>query len=121
MKEEYILREGIVRRAFGLAEWIDGSVSGGVIPPRIIVSFTPVHTPEKSEITVVYKYPELVHPCSDVTYHTAEPDKTYEITYIITKEGRFYAKDGKTVFPGEGYFDYKANVDEFYEKYGLCA
>ena len=88
----------IALKAFHLDEWIDGTADGGITPPRIILNITSSVVPNGSKVEIEYKYPEESHPCSDVTYHLSNPDRTYSSVYVLTDNRELYREDSEKLF-----------------------
>ncbi len=94
----------IALKAFHLDEWIDGTADGGITSPRIILNITFSVVPNGSKVEIEYKYPAESHPCSDVTYHLSDPDRTYSSIYVLTDNRELYREDSEKLFKNADVF-----------------
>lgn len=96
MKSRYELRELLACKLFDFNDYVQGTISGGVEAPRILIDMSFTHESDKTIAKMRYKYPLLsnvgVH-----TYHYLYPDKEYIETIEIDD-------------------DYESIIDKYYKK-----
>ncbi len=106
----------IAMDAFELEQDIDGELSGGIDPVKILLG---VQVVNDKTIEVKYTYPETCG-LSDVRYHVANAGKELSKMYEF-KNNRIYidGKDDLFVFAMEFDDSYKEKVKGFYNKWNL--
>lgn len=80
-------------KVWELSDWIEGTMSGGIGPSKIMVNCN-VHD---DSVEIEYKYPRTCG-LSDVIYHVVEPDKIRTDVFRFTDDG--ITMNGKP-FPGK--------------------
>ena len=105
----------IALKAFYLQDYITGTETGGIEPPRII---TEVRCLDGQAVDIEYTYPETCG-LSDVRYHHLGYGKKYTASYLIDNGKISILKDGKwdaNVF-GDVFLDEcRKEVERFYRE-----
>lgn len=81
----------IALNAFYLQDYITGTETGGIEPPRIIKD---VLCLDGQVVDIFYTYPETCG-LSDVRYHHTEAGKEFKESYLIDDGKFFILRDGK--------------------------
>ena len=110
----------IALKAFNLQDFIIGTETGGIEPPRII---TDVRCLDGQAVDIEYTYPETCG-LSDVRYHHAGYGKNYTVSYLIDNGKISILREGKwdaNVFGNVWLDECRKEVERFYEETGLEA
>ena len=91
MREYFI--ESWARRAFKEAVLFEGTLSGGIAPPKQFINCTVLGR----VVEIRYDLPETCG-LSDVRYHVTDPDRVRKDVFVFTDDGRMFMNG--TEFPG---------------------
>ena len=124
--------EEIARAAFELQDWINGSETGGIEPPRIIRDVAETSTDRGQKVEIEYTFPRTCG-LSDCLYHHEGAGKLYREVFYL-KGDRLLVEEveptscGLMIKLSDKVFDKSTWLDEvnrdiadFYKKWNLQA
>ena len=117
--------EFCAREAVYAQDWIAATNSGGIEPPRNIVSISSTETDDDVyTVKVEYNYPEMCGCWHDCRYHVSDHKKVRSVSFHYhVKEDYMVRADVRPIFDREAVECFAEEnrriVDDFYDETGL--